>query len=150
MIDARGVLDAQRHRKREAISVLDYTGCDSTARPELDTLEWPYIYWVDERCKNLSHRTLRIRSRYSNILSVIGPFALEQPDDPAVSVRANAINTTVSTSSDMCPDVFRILQLKQRDAQVFKRIRANRIDQTSFDFGYIIRPRTLSEPRVLK
>jgi hypothetical protein len=150
MIDARGVLDAQRHRKREAISVLDYTGCDSTARPELDTLEWPYIYWVDERCKNLSHRTLRIRSRYSNILSVIGPFALEQPDDPAVSVRANAINTTVSTSSDMYPDVFQILQLKQRDAQVFKRIRANRIDQTSFDFGYIIRPRTLSEPRVLK
>jgi hypothetical protein len=118
MIDARGVLDAQRHRKREAISVLDYTGCDSTARPELDTLEWPYIYWVDERCKNLSHRTLRIRSRYSNILSVIGPFALEQPDDPAVSVRANAINTTVSTSSDMYPDVFQILQLKQRDAQV--------------------------------
>jgi hypothetical protein len=144
------VLDAQRHRKREAIRVLDYTRCDSTARPELDAPEGPYIYRVDERCKNLSHRTLRIRSRYGNVLSVIGPFALEQPDDPAVGVRANAINSAVSTSADVRPDVFRVLQLKQRDAQVFKRIRANRIDQASLDFGYIIRPRTLSETRVVE
>ncbi len=68
---------------------------------------------------------------------------MQQPDDLLSSISADTVNAAVAASSDVGADMFRVLQLKERNAEMLESVRSHGVDQAALDFSDIVRPWTL-------
>jgi hypothetical protein len=77
--------------------------------------------------KNMSHRGMGRLSPRENLFAPVGPFTLQQTDDPAVLVGPDPVHATITAAAYVHPNLVGMFQLKQCDTKMLKCVRADTV-----------------------
>ena len=117
---------------------------DPVTRPELNALGNLCVAAVKECRQDLSRGTLSSLTFDKHAFTPVRPLALEEADHEAASIGADAVDTAVAAPADMHPNLVRMLELEQRDAKMFERVRPYGFGKPPLDLPDVARPSALS------
>src|SRR5208337_4388605 len=105
---------------------------------------------VKNGCQNMACPCPGCLVIHKDVFAPVGPFSLQQAYDGAVSISADTVYATVATSPDMKPDLFRVLPLKQRDAEMLECIRPHHVQESPSYFPCVLSPRSFGLIRMIE